>query len=84
MLLAVGPPRRISHRLPQRVATAVFRNLLIADSGKGHVEEMVRMLRDIPAVREARLNLLHVVSEQAGENYAEHSQKAAGDRKSVV
>jgi nucleotide-binding universal stress UspA family protein len=56
----------------------VFRNLLIADSGKGHVEEMVRMLRDIPAVRQARINLLHVVAEQAGENYAEHSQKAAG------
>lgn len=56
----------------------MFRNLLIADSGKGHVEEMVRMLRDIPSVREARLNLLHVVPEQAGENYAEHSQKAAG------
>ena len=56
----------------------MFRNLLIADSGKGHVEEMVRMLRDIPNVRQARLNLLHVVPEQAGENYAEHSQKAAG------
>ena len=36
------------------------------------------MLRDIPAARQARLNLLHVVSEQAGETYAEHSQKAAG------
>ena len=36
------------------------------------------MLRDIPAVKQARLNLLHVVAEQAGENYAEHSQKAAG------
>ena len=39
----------------------MFRNLLIADSGKGHVEEMVRMLRDLPAFRQARLNLLHVV-----------------------
>jgi nucleotide-binding universal stress UspA family protein len=56
----------------------VFRNVLIADSGKGHVEEMVRMLRDIPAVRQARINLLHVVPEQAGESFAEHSQKAAG------
>jgi nucleotide-binding universal stress UspA family protein len=56
----------------------VFRNVLIADSGKGHIEEMVRMLRDIPAVRQARINLLHVVSEQAGESFAEHSQKAAG------
>ncbi len=56
----------------------VFRNVLIADSGKGHVEEMVRMLRDIPAVRQARLNLLHVVPEQAGESFSEHFQKAAG------
>ncbi|PWL21417.1 MAG: universal stress protein [Synechococcus sp. XM-24] len=56
----------------------MFRNLLIADSGKGHVEEMVRMLRDIPTVRQARINLLHVVAEQAGQDYAEHSQKAAG------
>ncbi len=36
------------------------------------------MLRDIPAVRLARLNLLHVVSEQAGENFQDHWQKAAG------
>jgi nucleotide-binding universal stress UspA family protein len=56
----------------------VFRNLLIADSGKGHVEEMVRMLRAIPVVRQARLNLLHVVPEQAGENFQDHWQKAAG------
>ncbi len=56
----------------------MFRNLLIADSGKGHVEEMVRMLRAIPVLRQARLNLLHVVPEQAGENFQEHWQKAAG------
>jgi len=36
------------------------------------------MLRAIPAVQQARLNLLHVVPEQAGENFTEHSQKAAG------
>jgi len=56
----------------------VFRNVLIADSGNGHVEEMVRMLRDIPAVRQARLNLLHVVTEQAGEDFQNHWQQAAG------
>jgi nucleotide-binding universal stress UspA family protein len=56
----------------------VFRNLLIADSGKGHVEEMVRMLRDIPVVRQARLNLLHVVPEQAVEDVQQHWQRAAG------
>ena len=26
----------------------MFNKLLIADSGKGHVEEMIRMLQDIP------------------------------------
>ncbi|EDY37538.1 universal stress protein family protein [Cyanobium sp. PCC 7001] len=56
----------------------MFRNVLIADSGKGHVEEMVRMLREISVVREARLNLLHVVPEQAGEDFQEHWQEAAG------
>ncbi len=56
----------------------MFRNLLIADSGKGHVEEMVRMLRDIPVVRQARLNLLHVVPEQAVEDVQQHWQRAAG------
>ncbi len=56
----------------------MFRNVLIADSGNGHVEEMVRMLRDIPAVRQARLNLLHVVTEQAGEDFQNHWQQAAG------
>ena len=36
------------------------------------------MLRAIPAVRQARLNLLHVVSEQAGAGFQEHWQTAAG------
>ena len=31
----------------------MFRNLLIADSGKGHVEEMIRMLQDIPSLKAA-------------------------------
>jgi nucleotide-binding universal stress UspA family protein len=54
----------------------VFRNLLIADSGKGHVEEMVRMLRDIPPCREARATLLHVIPEQGGDDLREHRQRA--------
>ena len=71
------PIRRLQ-RSPFHRLTPVFRNVLIADSGKGHVEEMVRMLRDIPTVRQARFNLLHVVPEQVGESFTEHSQKAAG------
>ena len=50
----------------------MFKNLLIADSGKGHVEEMVRMLRDPPGFRAARINLLHVVSEQGKVNAEDH------------
>ena len=52
------------HRLQQSLNETVFKNLLIADSGKGHVEEMVRMLRDLPGFHAARINLLHVVPEQ--------------------
>ena len=57
--------------------TSVFRNLLIADSGKGHVEEMVRILRDIPPCRQARINLLHVIPEQGGLDLETHRQQAA-------
>ena len=39
----------------------MFQNLLIADSGQGHVEEMIGMLRNLPGFRDARLNLLYVV-----------------------
>ena len=55
---------------------SVFRNLLIADSGKGHVEEMVRLLRDIPPCRQARINLLHVINEQGGLDLESHRQQA--------
>lgn len=54
----------------------MFRNLLIADSGKGHVEEMVRILRDIPPCRQARINLLHVIPEQGGLDLETHRQQA--------
>ncbi len=56
--------------------TTVFRNLLIADSGKGQVEEMVRILRDIPPCRQARINLLHVIPEQGGLDLESHRQQA--------
>jgi nucleotide-binding universal stress UspA family protein len=54
----------------------VFHNLLIADSGTGHVEEMVRMLRAIPPCRQARINLLHVIPEQGGDDLQSHRQRA--------
>lgn len=50
----------------------MFKNLLIADSGTGHVEEMIRMLQDIPSFRQARVNLLHVVPEQNTAQAADH------------
>jgi len=68
---------RLGHRLLSDLLLAMFRNLLIADSGKGHVGEMVRMLRDIPCFSKARLNLLHVVPDQAGEDLNGSWQKGA-------
>ncbi len=57
---------------------AVFRNLLIADSGQGHVEEMVRMLRAIPPAAQAKVNLLHVVGEQSSADVDDHMARAQG------
>jgi nucleotide-binding universal stress UspA family protein len=54
----------------------VFRTLLIADSGTGHVEDMVRMLRTIPPCRQAKVHLLHVIPEQGQEDVAVHRDKA--------
>lgn len=54
----------------------MFRTLLIADSGTGHVEEMVRMLRAIPPCRQAKVHLLHVISEQGQEDAESHRRKA--------
>ena len=54
----------------------MFRNLLIADSGKGHVEEMVRMLQDIPSLKAAGVSLLHVVPEQTQASAQNHRADA--------
>ena len=54
----------------------MFRNLLIADSGKGHVEEMVRMLQDVPSLKSARATLLHVVPEQSKAKAEDHRADA--------
>jgi nucleotide-binding universal stress UspA family protein len=54
----------------------VFRNLLISNSGKGHVEEMVRTLRAIPPCRQARINLLHVMNEQGADDLRSHREQA--------
>jgi nucleotide-binding universal stress UspA family protein len=54
----------------------MFKNLLIADSGKGHVEEMIRMLQDIPSFKTARVSLLHVVPEQSKAGSEGHRDNA--------
>ena len=54
----------------------MFRTLLIADSGKGHVEDMVRMLRTIPPCRQAKVHLLHVIPEQGKEEVQVHRHQA--------
>ena len=62
----------------------MYRNLLIADSGKGHVEEMVGMLQDIPSLKSARVNLLHVVSEQSKAESEQHREDADALLKEAV
>ncbi|MXW40289.1 MAG: universal stress protein [Synechococcus sp. SB0668_bin_15] len=42
----------------------MFRNILVADSGKGHVETMVSMMQRVPSFAGARFTLLHVLNVQ--------------------
>lgn len=42
----------------------MFRNILVADSGKGHVETMVGMMQSVPSFAGARFTLLHVLDVQ--------------------
>ena len=72
------------HRLLHSKTKPVFKNLLIADSGKGHVEEMVKMLRDLPGFRAARVNLLHVVPEQGKAGAEDHWADAANLMKEAI
>ncbi|TGG82655.1 MAG: universal stress protein [Aphanocapsa feldmannii 277cV] len=53
----------------------MFRTILIADSGKGHVEEMARMMRDVPAFNAARFNLLHVIPDQSKQSLEDHMRE---------
>ena len=66
----------VSHRLIELRRGFVFRTLLIADSGTGHVEDMVRMLRTIPPCRQAQVHLLHVIPEQGKEEVEVHRHQA--------
>ncbi|HAC65555.1 MAG TPA: universal stress protein [Cyanothece sp. UBA12306] len=38
--------------------------ILYADSGTGHTQEMLKILMDLPAIKKARLEILHVVPPQ--------------------
>ncbi len=38
--------------------------ILYADSGTGHTQEMLKVLMDLPAIKKAQLNILHVVPPQ--------------------
>jgi len=62
----------------------VFRNLLVADSGQGNVEEMVRTLRAIPPCRQARVNLLHVMNEQGADDLRSHRERVEGLMREAV
>ena len=55
----------------------MFRNILVADSGQGHVEEMVKMMLDVPSFAAGRLNLLHVLGYQGQESLEGHMQSGA-------
>jgi nucleotide-binding universal stress UspA family protein len=60
----------------------MIERILLADSGTGHSEEMLKVLMAIPAVSGASVTLLHVVPQQATE--AAMSEKLAEGKRLVA
>ena len=55
----------------------MFRNILVADSGKGHVETMVSMMQRVPTFAGARFTLLHVLDVQGKDSLADGMEAGA-------
>ena len=55
----------------------MFRTILVADSGQGHVEDMVKMMLNVPGFASGRLNLLHVLVDLGQASLEEHMQSGA-------
>ena len=55
----------------------MFRNILVADSGKGHVETMVGMMQRLPSFAGARFTLLHVLDVQGKKSLADGMEAGA-------
>ncbi|KKZ13418.1 MAG: universal stress protein UspA [Candidatus Synechococcus spongiarum SP3] len=55
----------------------MFRNILVADSGKGHVETMIGMMQRVPSVAGARFILLHVLDVQGKNSLTDGMEEGA-------
>ncbi len=55
----------------------MFRNILVADSGKGHVETMVGMMQRVPSFAGANFTLLHVLNVQSKDSLADGMEGGA-------
>ncbi len=55
----------------------MFRNILVADSGKGHVETMVGMMQRVPSFAGASFTLLHVLNVQSKDSLADGMEGGA-------
>ena len=55
----------------------MFRNILVADSGKGHVETMVGMMQRVPSFAGASFTLLHVLNVQSKSSLADGMEGGA-------
>ncbi len=55
----------------------MFRNILVADSGKGHVETMVGTMQRVPSFAGASFTLLHVLNVQSKDSLADGMEGGA-------
>ncbi len=55
----------------------MFLNILVADSGKGHVESMVKMMQQVPSLAAARFTLLHILDVQGKQSLSHGMERGA-------
>jgi len=59
------PRRKIKHQATLKQELTMIEKILLAVSGLGHAEEMLKTLKEVPSIQSAKVTVLHVVPSQA-------------------
>lgn len=64
MRISSAPRAKIKINQPQEQELTMIEKILLAVSGLGHAEEMLKTLKEVPSIQSAKVTVLHVVTPQ--------------------